>query len=204
MHREPTHGCGALRRSVTQWPTFVLARRQSGMALIVTLMLLAILALAGLTTLRSALMQQRMSAYQYDRHVAFERAEAALRTAQQRVADGVDDNAVRHCESSGSVCYANPFADPRLPAGSIRPAASGGQAQYVVECMGSWVDGEPAPGKAPATMTYYRLTARSSAPMAGDRAVVMLQAIVRRPAAADGSTSGSSAERVSWREQAND
>lgn len=63
-------------------------RRQSGISLVVVMILLVITALLGIAILRSATMQERMSASVRDRSVAFQAAEAALRYAQQDVLGG--------------------------------------------------------------------------------------------------------------------
>lgn len=200
-------------------------KRQAGMALVVTLMLLAVMALASLVTLRGALLQQRMAANQYDRHTAFERAETALRVAQRGMSEGAIDTA-RRCEANGPICLSNPFADPRLPAVSIRSVAPPGsedgaasntvsgadRSQYIVEGMGSWnapdaaTPDDPSNENAvvPVAFAYYRITARSADPsFVGDRVVVVLQAIVRRRVAVAPVEQPGAIERVSWRELPN-
>lgn len=113
-------------------------------------------------------------------------------------------------DPAGDVCLSNPFTDPNLPAGSIYPVAAGtaagqytaadlatGQPQFVIEDMGNWIDPGSNVGcahnvnaqqggggqvcDAGKAVTYYRITARSGDPTTvGDRAVVTLQAVVKK------------------------
>jgi type IV pilus assembly protein PilX len=179
---------------------------QQGVALVVALVLLIVITLVGLAAVRGTLMQQRMAANQYDRQVAFQGAEAAMRAAAQLIATNPAIIA-RNCQSGGVVCPANPFDDTTLPTASIYTVAAGtaagqftastvaaGQPQYVVENMGNWHDPSTSTGfnqtanaaqygaqGASTTAIYYRVTARSGDPaVVRDRAVVVLQAMIKR------------------------
>ncbi|WP_199100418.1 PilX N-terminal domain-containing pilus assembly protein [Dyella sp. ASV21] len=179
---------------------------QRGVALVVALLLLLVITLVGLAAVHGTLMQQKMSANLYDRQVAFQNAEAAMRVAQQLIASNPGDIA-RNCQAGGVVCPANPFNDPNLPSNKIISvnAASGngafaagnvatGQPQYVIENMGLWQDPNSSTGSGQSagshnygaqglstTVNYYRVTARSGNPKdVGGRAVVTLQAMVKQ------------------------
>lgn len=179
---------------------------QGGVALIIALVLLLVATVIGLAAVRGTTMQQNMTATFYDRELAFQSAEAALRIA----ADAIVSNAAviaRNCGQGGVVCQADPFTDPNLPAGSIQTVPAGtaigqftvganvaSQPQYVVENMGNWPDPNSNTGfnqtanaaqygvqGVTTTAVYYRITARSGDPtVIGDRAVVTLQAMVKR------------------------
>ena len=174
---------------------------QQGIALVVALVLLLVITLVGLAAVRGTIMQQKMSANLYDREIAFQSAEAALRTAAALVPSHPALIA-RNCRTGGTVCLTNPFSDT-LPAGSIHDlsttdyAASplaAGQPQYVIENMGNWADPSTDTGYGQtanshnygaqglsSTAVYYRITARSSDPVkTGDRAVVVLQAVIKQ------------------------
>jgi len=58
------------------------ATHQRGIALIASMLILIIITLLGLSTMRSAGLQERMSGNQYDRNVVLEAAEAALRQGE--------------------------------------------------------------------------------------------------------------------------
>jgi type IV pilus assembly protein PilX len=183
-----------------------LATRQRGVALIVAMVLLIVITLVGLAAIRGTIMQQKMAANLYDRQVAFQNAEAALRAAAAMIPSNPALIA-RNCQSPSVTCLADPFTDSGLPSGAIHSvevgAASGqytagtnavGQPQFVVESMGNWTDPDTstgfnktanahnygAQGKS-TTALFYRITARSSDPSATKgRAMVVLQAMVKR------------------------
>nr|WP_199039692.1 PilX N-terminal domain-containing pilus assembly protein [Dyella sp. ASV24] len=180
--------------------------RQRGVALMVAMILLIVITLVGFAAVRGTLMQQKMSANMYDRQIAFQNAEAAMRAAQLRIQGNPDDIA-RNCQAGGVVCPANPFNDPQLPANKIISVVAGtdagqytadplatGQPQYVIENMGSWQDPNSSTGfnqsanahnygaqGLSTTVMYYRVTARSDSPKnAGTRAIVTLQAMIKQ------------------------
>lgn len=179
--------------------------RQSGVALIVSLILLAAILLIGLAAIRGTTVQQKLTANFYDREIAFQNAEAALQTAAAALNDK-SAHIARDCGPGGVLCSSNPFAD-NLPAGSIQTVAKGtgsdqytisgnaaGQPQYVIENMGQYVDTNTSTGYGQTanatqygaqgtstTSIYYRITARSADPAnAKNRAIVTLQAMYRQ------------------------
>ncbi|NMW23148.1 pilus assembly protein [Rhodanobacter denitrificans] len=176
------------------------------MALVVALILLVVITLVGLAAVRGTIMQQKMANNLYDRQVAFQNTEAAMRAAAALVATNPGIIA-RNCQAASVVCLGNPFTDPQFPTGKIQTVTAGtaagqftvgsvaaGQPQYVVENMGNWVDTTSSTGfnqsansqnygaqGTSTTAVYYRITARSGDPaVVGDRAVVMLQATIKQ------------------------
>lgn len=193
---------GASVRSMRGRQSAAGGRAQRGIALVVALVLLLVITLVGLAAVRGTIMQQKMSANLYDREVAFQNAEAALRTAASLVATNPGIIG-RNCRSGGTACQANPFDDPNFPKGSIYTVDTGkytagkvasGQPQYVVENMGNWADPSTDTGFGQTanshnygaqglstTAVYYRITVRSGDPATvGDRAVVVLQAVIKQ------------------------
>lgn len=63
--------------------------RQRGAVLLVCMVILLLLTLMGLTTMKSALLQERMSGGAADKALAFESAELALRDAERYVETGL-------------------------------------------------------------------------------------------------------------------
>src|SRR5690606_7624187 len=61
---------------------------QSGISLMIVLLLLVVMSVLGIVILRSSAMQERMSANLLDRNLAFQATEAALRHAQDVVLGG--------------------------------------------------------------------------------------------------------------------
>ncbi|HEY8328427.1 MAG TPA: PilX N-terminal domain-containing pilus assembly protein [Rhodanobacter sp.] len=179
---------------------------QRGVALVVALILLVVITLVGLAAVRGTIMQQKMASNLYDRQVAFQSAEAAMRAAAALVSTNPGIIA-RNCQAASVVCLGNPFTDLGFPTGKIQTVATGtaagqftvsgvaaGQPQYVVENMGNWVDTSSSTGfnqsansqnygaqGTSTTAVYYRITARSGDPaVVGDRAVVTLQAMIKQ------------------------
>lgn len=179
---------------------------QRGVALVVAMILLILITLVGLAAVRGTIMQQRMAANLYDREVAFQSAEAAIREASALIP--TQPTLIWHnCQAGGVTCLPNPFNDSTLTTANINTVATGtatgaytasataaSQPQYVVENMGNWVDQSSNTGSGQtancrnygaqgcsSSVVFYRITARSGDPaVVGDRAVVTLQAIVKQ------------------------
>ncbi|TAJ52126.1 MAG: pilus assembly protein [Nevskiaceae bacterium] len=171
------------------------------MALVVALIILILVTLIGLAAVRGTTSQQRMSAYFYDRSVAFQSAEAGLAAGAAALAIGTTN--IRNCGQGGEYCETNPFTDPNLSSDAIVSVDSAtyvaavnatGQPQFVIELMGNFVDPETSTGfsqtanaaqygaqGASATAVYYRITARSGDPaLVDERSVVTLQAMYKQ------------------------
>jgi type IV pilus assembly protein PilX len=182
--------------------------RQSGIALIVSLLLLIVITLVGLAAIHGTITQQQMAANFYDRQVAMQGAEAAIRAAQSIVQANPASTFIRDCSpTAATACEGNPFTDANVPSTAIQTVATGtaagqftksavaaSQPQFVVQNMGAFQDPNANTnynqtansyqygGTAGAlTYTYYRITARSGDPSTiGDRSVVTLQAMIKQ------------------------
>lgn len=190
------------RRSPASRSSFVARSAQKGAALAVIMIMLLIMMLLGLAILRSTMLEERMSAGMYDRSIAFESAERALREAETAVSAamasgkpiGKDCSAPTTscpsvpvdaytggatCSAAATGCWANAsVSDAAIPAA--------GTPQYYVEFMGrrttaddlgtKGVSGSYEPDSAPDSALFFRVTARSQDPSkVSDRAVVVLQ-----------------------------
>jgi type IV pilus assembly protein PilX len=176
---------------------------QRGVALAVSLILLVVAVMLGLAASRGTLLQERMSANMYDRSLAFQRAESALRSAESAISGSwkiADLNGV-DCSPSVASCTempANTFTGADATWVDVGTAydvndASPGTPQYTIELMNTGSGssnlgldanadannyGTPYP---PDNVAYYRVTARSSKPAdAADRSIVVLQTTVKR------------------------
>lgn len=183
-------------------------RRQRGVALVVALILLVVATLIGLAASRSVVLQERMSANTYDRSLAFQRSEAALRAAEAAItADWriVNLGGVDCSPATATLCPivpANTFTGTSAiwrDVGTIfdvNSALTPGVPQYTVQFMGTGsatnnlgtAENADASnygsGSAPDNVAYYRVTARSSDPspaVLGERSIVVLQATIKRP-----------------------
>lgn len=184
-------------------------RTQRGAALIVALILLIVITLVGLAAIGTTILQNKMASNQYDRQIAFQSAEAAMRVATALIPNNPGLIA-RNCQTGGTVCQANPFTDSTLPAGSIHTVTAGTsstttftasavaamQPQYVIESLGNYVDPSVSTGfgntansrnygvqGGAGTSIYYRITARSCDPTSAacnSRAIVTLQSVVKQ------------------------
>lgn len=92
-------------------PSF--SNRQRGVSLLVVLLLLIIMTLLGLAVLRGSLLEERMSANLYDRSLAFQQAESALREAEARIRNVVASDGM------GYVIGAKCGTDPNHTSGTI-------------------------------------------------------------------------------------
>ncbi|ASR43935.1 hypothetical protein BEN78_11675 [Xanthomonas citri pv. mangiferaeindicae] len=164
---------------------------ERGISLIVVMVLLVITALLGIAILRSATLQERMSANTRDRGLAFEAAEAALRYAQQNVL-GVAPDATAptltwasivptatHCADLG-VCPtgAAPAWKP-VPSGAFDNKGLVSQPEYWIEYLGTGPGYQGSCEVVPVPLDchspIFRITAKSQAE---GRAEVVLQANV--------------------------
>jgi len=181
--------------------------RQRGVALVVALVLLLVATLIGLAGVRGTNLQERMSANMYDRSLAFQRAESALRAAEDAITTTwvITDLGGVDCTGAGVVC--NVIPDDTFTAGAtpnpnwqavpdvnnVNNDKTPGRPQYFIQFMGTGSaesdygqdanagSGSYGEGGTGAMVAYYRITARSSSPAdVSDRAMVVLQSTVKR------------------------
>lgn len=179
-------------------------RGQRGVALVVSLILLVLATLIGLASVRGTNLQERMSSNMYDRSLAFQRAESALRAAEEaiRLNGAIADLRGVDCSATTAPCAVIPdttFTGTTAnwvevdSAHNVNDAKTEGRPEYFVQFMGtgrseSNLDHANADfaayggdGGLSDNVAFYRITARSSAPAdAVDRSIVVLQATVKR------------------------
>jgi len=169
---------------------------ERGVALIMGLILLVVVTLLGLSNLQTVTFEEKMTGATYDRQIALQAAEAALREAEQYVennkptpsyadADGTcPSGAINNCTSG--ICPPPDKDCPSrwLPAAgftqwqnaSALPALAG-TPQYFIEYLGNTFPCSDGGASDPKNCKRYRIIARSN-PGAG-RASVMLQSVYR-------------------------
>lgn len=164
------------------------SQRQSGAALVIALLLLAIMTLLGASVLRSTFLDERMSAGLYDRGLAFQAAEGALREAEALMAAGAPAFPAAGC-NAGMCAQIDRTADPNAPERWVDPAfagwrnaaftpaaKAGGNPDFIVESMGpapNWAGCEQEVPMHPNCLTpRFRITARGGQ---DGRARVVLQ-----------------------------
>lgn len=171
--------------------------QQRGIALIVALILLVVATLTGMAGIRSATLQEKMSGNMYDRALAMQAAEAALRAAEALIAADPDN-------VPGSVdCRTVPC--PALPPNTFTSDSANWQTvaegfemnagfmnstpQFLIQRLGdvtalsetglelSANTQQEGGGHVEPPRPVFRITARSGTPTAAnDRAVVFLSA----------------------------
>lgn len=171
--------------------------RSRGFSLIIVLILMVIMIIVGLAVIRGVTLRQKMSTNMYDRSLAFQSAEAALRAGEAAVRAAVVAGG-----STGVNCSAG-AACPIPPAGTYTASGAGWTnvtsiqsagattPQYYVQYMGQRTSSEQLSsgysananqyggGSSSVLQSVYRVIARSQDPtLANGRAVVVLQSNV--------------------------
>ncbi|TXH65796.1 MAG: pilus assembly protein [Lysobacteraceae bacterium] len=156
---------------------------QGGATLVVVLVLLLVMTLLGLASLRSTVLEERMSSNLLDRSIGFQSAEAALREAEVILAAAAPVFPPAGCDANG-LCARPVATDPERWLDTafagwrngtvVEPSI--GPPQFIVEDMGQGPNWPLCDAEVPINPNClkprYRVTARSS--QAG-RAMVMLQ-----------------------------
>lgn len=185
------------------------AARQHGAALIVSLILLVVITLIGVSGMQASSLQERMSGNMYDRAIAMQSAEAALSFAEAQLEDD-EDNYQDDCLDPSSNASNCTIVPPGTFSGSTGWATVSNNAfrvnadltsdapQYRIQLLFEGPEpnrGDPTAGFSDAALNYgnnlsietprdiriYRITARNRAPGSNDnRALVVLQTTVRR------------------------
>ncbi len=160
------------------------ARRQRGATLVVVLILLLLMTLLGLASLRSAVLEERMTSNLLDRSLGFQVAEAGLREAEATLSPN-PAFPTAGCNAAGLCARPDPTAmerwlDPGFNQWRVASVFDANTAapQYIVEEMGegpNWRDCDRLSPIHPLCLTpRYRVTVRSQQ---NGRASVLLQTI---------------------------
>lgn len=167
--------------------------REYGVALVVAICFLIAISLMGLAASRGTMMQQKMSSNFYDRQIAFQNSEAALRYGEDAVvaasalpgAGGFIDCSAE----TGGTCMADPTDDTGFPSGSkVRAAITGytkgGNAEATPEVLVQYMGIFEVPDTSTTpvsttTANFYKITAWSGPKANTDRASVTLQEVYR-------------------------
>ena len=165
-------------------------RKQSGVALITSLILLVVMTLLGLAAIRGVTQEERMAGYSYSRSLSFQSAESALRTVEELV-EANKPLAASICGivSSVMVCPA-PAAtskprwletdksvfDSWTPLTAVGTGSLAVTPEYFVEYLGNTYPCDPADLVSNLDCKRYRITVRSS-DGANGKTSVMLQSM---------------------------
>lgn len=169
-------------------------RKQDGAALLVCLIILVLVTLIGLTTMKSASLQEKMSGGNSDKALAFQAAEMTLRDAEKHVRNNINSVSGFVAGCAASLCLAPSDgtsmadkvdweSDKTAKYGDGSGAAGIGgvarQPRYIIELLSEM---QPPLGysvKASNTGTAYRITALAYGRQ--DTTRVMLQSTFYKP-----------------------
>ncbi|GAB6067343.1 pilus assembly protein [Methylothermus subterraneus] len=160
---------------------------QIGAALIVSLVMLLVMTILGVAAVQSVILEERMAGNYFDRNVAFQAAEAALRQAEAVIAanaapfDPFDQTAFNGSNGlyntlSGSPIDIGSTASTAVPGTSLPEVAN--QPVYIIELIQKSCNGS-------GDNALFRITARAWGRDANT--VVTLQSLFRRAIACSGS-----------------
>jgi type IV pilus assembly protein PilX len=165
-----------------------LHRKQRGVALITSLILLVVMTLLGLAAIRSVTQEERMAGHSYSRSLGFQSSESALRTVEELVeANKPTKLAGAGCSVVSNVMTCEPpgagtarWLDPAFTSWTAMTAIGTGTLavtpQYFVEYLGGLFPCDPADLINNLVCKRYRITVRSSDGSDG-KTSVMLQSM---------------------------
>lgn len=173
------------------------SRRQRGAIMIVALIFLVVMTTLILASMRGTVMQERMAANLYDRSLAFQAAEAALRAGELLVVTSPPKPTATGCDSNGNCGKPDPKEDPvwkdeanweNAHSPDINIGDLPVPPQFLIElladgmaedntCASTSIDPDAPCYSGPEGLRY-RITARSGE---AGRAVVILQSIYAVP-----------------------
>jgi len=159
---------------------------QKGAALAISLIMLLLLTIIGVTAMQSTTMQERMAGNSRERSNAFQISEAALRAGETYLVDNLSPTFVDESstDSSDGLYFENTAASNswyltqtndtnKSATGNIVDATYG----YVIEELEP-IAPDDLSANAPVTNQHYRITARGTGP--AGTAVVLLQSTYKR------------------------
>jgi type IV pilus assembly protein PilX len=166
--------------------------RQRGAALVTVLVLLLVMTLLGLISVRTSLLEERMSADLYDRSLAFQSAEAGLRAGEAIAATRPDISGACNAGRCGfPVTNATPAWESETvwnaaPVAVVELDGAVEAPKYIIELLADKVpakgscttSGDVSETSCGGTERRYRITARSKE---AGRAEVTLQSIYAVP-----------------------
>ena len=176
-------------------------RQERGVALIISMILLVLITMVGLASLRSVVLEEKMTANFYDRSLAFQAAEAGLRAGEavtvaqasttpphaqglalaiptsntqcsSSCSGGICSPAGTHCEGRWNIAG---FTGWTTATSVTLNTQAGAAPQYFVEFLGNTFPCDSNQPTSNMTCARYRITARSQA--GADRSEVILQSV---------------------------
>lgn len=165
--------------------TFRKAGRQKGIALVIGMVVLIVLAALAVTALRATSVEERVMGNSFDRHIAFQAAESALRQAE----DYLENNALPVFDGTNGLFLPNVatsdtqrWQSSRWFSVNYNGGADQGSASYIIERLdktGRLSGGTSLAADAVVEANrFYRISAYGSGPSGDSR--VLLQVMYER------------------------
>ena len=160
--------------------------QQKGAALAISLIMLLLLTIIGVTAMQSTIMQERMAGNSRERSNAFQIAEAALRVGEKYLIDNLNPTFVDSSttNSPNGLYFENTSANEAwyltktsVAASSVLDHIGDATNSYIIEELEPVPDGNLGANR-PVTNEHYRITARGTGP--AGTAVTLLQSTYKR------------------------
>jgi len=159
--------------------------QQKGAALAISLIMLLLLTIIGVTAMQSTIMQERMAGNSRERSNAFQVAEAALRDGEKYLIANLNPSFLSTSSNSGDGLYfentsANEawyLTKTSVTASSVIGNIGDATNSYIIEELEPVPDGNLGANR-PVTNEHYRITARGTGP--AGTAVTLLQSTYKR------------------------
>ncbi|SMF23429.1 type IV pilus assembly protein PilX [Alteromonadaceae bacterium Bs31] len=107
--------CGLKKNSVSERLMQSQIKKNSGAVLVVSLVILVVITVIGVSTIQTATLEEKMVAGARDRDLAFQAAEAALSAAEDRIENLANFDAFNISSCSGGLCPKLSYTDTKEP-----------------------------------------------------------------------------------------
>ncbi len=143
----------------------------TGSALIVSLIILLVMTLLGITAMSTSTLEEKMAGNMRDSNLAFQAAEAALR-AGETMTNGLSFPCGNPCFSGNADYLADTFWTANGRDYTAMTASLAASPQFVIEELDDDFDEEGKEGDAKTGKRYYRITARGTGGSTTSRVVL--------------------------------
>lgn len=163
-----------------------ISKKNAGFALVVALIILVLMTTLGVTAIRMITAEEQMATNTYDRSIAFQATESALKTVESLI-ESEKPTPASGCAVVGSIMTCAPPLNTSTPrwldttfaswqnSTTVGTGSLAVTPQYFVEYLGNTYSCRPGDASDPNSCKRYRVTARTNG--SGNRATVMLQSV---------------------------
>lgn len=166
--------------------------QQSGAALIVSLLMLLVMTLIGVTAMEGTVLEEKMAGNYRDRNLAFQATESALRDTERYISLSITGDSAFDASCTGGLCLPDETGTPVWESldwsntGKVLTYGIGGSdalaevaepPKAIIEAMNQPAPGQSLEGGSEFENHLFRITARGVGNT--DSAVVMVQEVLR-------------------------